>query len=135
MQPIPLPAPWGGVNDQIPVQALQQPNCENLLNFNTNTEGVVLRNGDSKYNVLGSGAANRYDRGDFVQSSGKLFYAVAHNSTLKIFDVEANSLVYTSGGLGTTVPVVTSTFNKYLYAFIGLNVGYSADIATYTWGG
>lgn len=41
-----LPAPYLGVNQKLPVAALQSPYCETLFNFNTNEQGISLRYGD-----------------------------------------------------------------------------------------
>lgn len=119
MDPIPMPPPYGGVNEQVPVIALQAPNCENLLNFNVTQEGVSLRNGDSKYKrISGLAAANPIPYLLTKYGESKLFEVTRNltTNTIQIYDVDSTSLAYTSASAVIGGASAASIyFNKYLF--------------------
>lgn len=128
MDPIPLPAPFGGVDESIPVIALQSPACANLLNFNVTLAGVTLRHGDSKYKVLNPlyNSKRLFHYGD-----SKAFVIAVNNTTggINIIDVDTNSVVYTNAavvapGEGNFYPLF---FNNYLF-FLTASSGYAPGI-------
>lgn len=138
MDPIPLPPPYGGVDQKNPIVALQSPNCENLLNFNLSNVGAVLRNGDSiAYNFALTGASGRYalDLHPHEQLS-ELYVSTLNNATgnYVIYD-EAGNLEYTFAPIIITlnsVPRISTVyFNKTLFFFpnAAINAGHKVDTA------
>lgn len=117
MDPIPMPPPYGGINEQIPVIALESPQCENLLNFNVTQEGVTLRNGDSKYTLFT--AANASVAELLTTYGNTKAFVQAYNSVtnkIDIYDVDAGTLSFSSAALGNSV-FYDSYFNNYLFFF------------------
>lgn len=118
MDPIPLPAPFGGVNQQLPIIAVQSPQCENLFNFNVTSDGVVLRNGDSKFAAITAGTpGTNYCLIGY--GSSKVFAATRNtvSGKLEIIDVEANTIVFTSAASIDSTVVQPLYFNRYLFFF------------------
>ena len=118
--PIPLPPPYGGVNELVPVVALESPDAENLLNFNTTRAGVVLRYGDSKYATRAISAGSTTNNGLAAYGDTKLFALITNISTTKIdfWDVDAGSIAHsTAAYAGTGVFSSSTYFNKYLFCF------------------
>lgn len=82
MDPIPLPAPYGGANTKIPLIALQSPQCEVMFNFNSVQEGVSLRNGDSlALQVAQTTPIASYPRGFGVFNNVPYFWASNANTS------------------------------------------------------
>lgn len=134
MDPFPMPAPYGGVDQKTPVIALQSPYCQNLLNFNVNQSGITLRNGDSTYIEIDSLITGTTIFKLVPYGSSKLFLTAKDGSTGKftILDVDADTIVYTSVASVTTNVVQTLYFNKYLFFFANGSgaPGYSFDGST-----
>lgn len=118
MDPIPLSAPFGGVNEKVPKIALQSPNCENLLNFNVTQEGTILRNGNSVYTqvVTPNTHYNEHIFGKYGEVALFELYTDITTSEVKIYDIDAGTLAYTSAALGQGV-FGTQFFNNYLFFF------------------
>ena len=112
-----LPAPYGGVIEDVPEAAIPMPFCYNLVNFNTTKEGVTLRNGDSLFdkvvnqNLSASKILGKY--GDTALFC--IGWDISTNEQ-KIYNVETGALAYTSaaGGAGGFRP---QFFNNRLYFF------------------
>lgn len=120
MQVVPLPAPYLGVNEKVPVVALQSPFCENLLNFNITQAGVELRKGDSKYRMLTvSGSSSTTFIGMFNFGDTKLFLVLkeAFTNFMLFYDAETGALVYTSVNSVNTLTFSTIYFKERLYFF------------------
>ncbi len=114
MEAVPLPAPYGGINDGVPVVALQSPQCESLFNFNVTTDGVELRNGDKIF----------LSSSDVITQTNKLFaygdataaFVVVYNGVNDvIYNIESGSVVHTIGaGQDNYFDLF---FNNYLFLF------------------
>ena len=115
MQPIPLQAPFKGVDETLPNIALEAPFCESLLNFNVDQEGISLRNGESLY---GSRYVNANCR--FAQQIAKYSDSEAYVQYLdvtginRIVNADTNSVVYTTGAAGS-IESQAQFFNGRLY--------------------
>lgn len=118
MNPIPLPAPYGGINDQVPEVALRSPFCKNALNFNTTQEGMTLRHGDSQFALKDTGATCFAFR-ICAYGNSKLLAIVGKSgaNTIEIYDVEAGTLLFTSAALGFAEEFWPVFFNGYLFLF------------------
>lgn len=116
VNPIPLSAPVGGIDQTTPIQGLESPFCESLINFNVTSAGVVLRNGDSMFAVLPAGTlgSNLYGYGDT-----KVFQAAYNSGTGKvdIYDVEAGTVGYSTVSSSTDTAFYSLNFNKHLFLF------------------
>jgi len=114
-----LPAPYRGVNESVPLAALESPFCENLVNFNVTRAGISLRHGDSKVQYVNRGVDADYATGLAVYAD-KLFSIAIDLSGIsetRIYNALTNTLVYTGApatGLSQTCYV---TFNRYLFIF------------------
>lgn len=120
MQPVALPPPYAGIDEQVPKVALQSPFCENSLNFNYTQNGAELRNGDSLLAILGN--ANQYSQYRlFSYADTKLLNMTYNHSTSKmdLWDVEAGTVGYSSAASGqpATVGFQPLYFNNYLFFF------------------
>lgn len=113
-----LPAPYKGVDQQIPTAALESPFCENLLNFNTDQLGISLRYGDSKYAVITFAVNTKGPQRIFAYGSSKLFNVVFNVTTNKmdIYDVDAGTVSFSSAASGND-GFYSLYFNKYLFFF------------------
>lgn len=143
MDPIPLPPPYGGVDQKNPIVALQSPNCENLLNFNLNNVGAVLRNGDSiAYNFALTGASGRYALNLHpweATGASQLFISTLNNGTgaYNIYD-QAGNLEYNFAPIIVTlnsVPRISNVyFNGSLFFFpnAALNAGHKWNGAAWS---
>lgn len=118
MQPTPLPAPFGGIKDDVPIISLQAPYCENLLNFNIVQEGVVLRKGDTRYNFVSAPVSfAQTDRlGLAKYGESNLFgYILDDNGSLMSFlDIDAGTIVHTIAGTANAY-FYPLYFNNYLF--------------------
>lgn len=117
MQPIDMPAPFGGVNEVIPTIALQPPFCESMLNFNVSDAGVSLRNGDSKFTKI---TPANVSTGLMITShSATKGVAVANNtvsSTIEFYNIDSGALIFTSAAHGI-VPIISVYFNQRTFFF------------------
>lgn len=124
MDPIPLPAPFGGVDDLTPIIALQPPYCENLLNFNVAQEGCILRYGDKKFGVtITQTAGGSVPQRIFTYGNSRIFVLTYEVTAQKyvLNDMESGATVFDM----TTIlpgPLAFSGFydlyfNKYLFMF------------------
>lgn len=116
MYPVPLPAPFKGVDEQIPTIAIQSPFCENLLNFNVTRAGIELRKGDSKYKTVG---ANTYTVRAMVPYSATKLLILAGRSgpNTDIIDVDGNTVGLSVAVLTAALTTGTLSFNNYLFFF------------------
>ncbi len=115
--------PYKGVNELLPVATIKAPYCETLLNFNATAGGIELRNGDSIYHVL-TPATTCNILGLFTYGpSGGIFIALqdnsggANNGKIYIYDVDANSIVYTSAAAASTVNLDSVFYDGTLFIF------------------
>ena len=136
MNPIPLPAPYAGVNELVPKIAIESPFCEELFNFNVTQEGITLRHGDSKYATVSAIAPSRLES-DFIFKYGDstLFIVIRDYfpAGIRIYNVTTATTAYTPG-ITTNDNFTSLYFNKYLFLF-GYNFhspGYVYDGAA--WG-
>lgn len=115
-QPIPMPAPFGGVNEQIPVAAIESPYCENLLNFNATQAGLELRHGDSIHRKISD--ASRDPLNLVPYGTAAMFIASYNQNDSKIYFLNASSgaVVHSSTALGQD-NFYPLQFNKYLFFF------------------
>lgn len=129
MDPIPLPPPYGGVDQKNPIVALQSPNCENLLNFNLSNVGAVLRNGDSiAYNFALTGTDGRFALNLIPDETlNEIYTVILNGQTLEynIYD-KAGNFEYNFAvpiGIGAAAwPRTTSVyFNKSIFFFPSIN--------------
>ena len=118
MNPIPLPAPYGGINAKLPIIAIESPQCQTLLNFNVTNAGIELRKGDSVYKSFTLPLSSSTHNGLAAYGDSNLFLPVYNASTSKIdfYDVEAGTVTYSSGASGTSV-FYEQYFNNYLFFF------------------
>ncbi len=120
METVPLPAPFLGVNEKVPVIALQTPYCENLYNYNVTQAGCELRKGDSKFAMLTvAGSASTTFVGMFNFGSTKLFLVLKQAATnfMLFYDAETGALVYTSINSVNTLSFSTIFFRDRLFFF------------------
>jgi len=113
-----LPAPYQGVDEDNPKAAIKSPFCENLFNFNTNSNGVSLRKGDSKGFLQALTGGNGFISKLMPYGNDTLFLAVSNaagGAPLDIYNLSTGALSYTSAALGTT-SFNYLYFNKYLFA-------------------
>jgi hypothetical protein len=113
----PLPAPYGGVRDDLPQESLEQPYCYNLLNFNTTTDGVGLRSGDAAFARVT--VANLHPTVVFSKYGDTALFALIYDTSsteMKVYNVETDALEYTSGALGFA-QFQPQFFNKNLFFF------------------
>lgn len=112
-----LPSPYTGVNQITPLAALQFPFCQNLYNFNTTSDGIVLRNGDASFADLSISNLNS-TQGMARYGDVYLIAWVYDTATteMKFYNVESGALLYTSAaaGFGQFFP---QYFNNYLFLF------------------
>lgn len=137
MDPIPLPAPFGGVNESLPPIAVESPNCTTLFNFNTVAGGIALRNGDGKYNKWAkqgalSTALHLVNYGDVSQ------FLVTDRSVagvgIDIYDVSSPGVaVYSYGGANTYNPYSSLYFNGTLYICSSISNSYNVRYDGTTW--
>lgn len=138
-QAIPLPAPYKGQNDLLPLFSIQSPFCERLQNFD-NVGGVLkLRKGNAKWCTVTGNALYLHPYLD------KLFLVVDPGgaSGISFYDVTSGtpSLVYTAAGTGGDDEIHSLYFNGYLFFFgefslSGAPVYYNGTAwgaAGYTW--
>lgn len=134
-----LPAPYAGVDDKTPTAALQNPFCENLLNFNVTQAGISLRHGDSKYAVT-TFAANTKSPKALGVLGGEIFAAI-YNSTIskmQIYDAtDLSTVAFTSAASLGDANMFPFVFNQHLYFFTELNYapGFVYDGATWSLAG
>lgn len=114
-----LPAPYGGVDETVPIASLQHPFCEYLFNCNPVSGGIAVRNGDSFYSANSGLGGNYGPRELGVYGTSNLF-AVTYNSTstkIEIFDIDTGIAAYMSGAAGNAADWAVLQFNNYLFFF------------------
>lgn len=119
MEAIQLPAPFAGVDELTPLAALQAPYCESLINCNTQQEGCVVRNGDSKAWQL-TYTPGHLDVGGFAVYGNTKLILTVYDSNLdeqRFYDVEAGSSLKTQTGITTNTNYQTIYYNGNLYFF------------------
>ena len=115
MQPVPLPAPFLGVEESIPTISIQSPFCEYLLNFNPTQNGAELRHGDVKFNKVGGGVGTEIGIAMAPYSSTKLLLLTRQGATTEIIDVETGTVEHTVGAVVPSFRLTTLVFNNYLF--------------------
>ena len=132
MEPVPLPAPFAGVNERLPTIALQSPNCADSLNFNPEQEGMVLRYGDSKFSTF-TLAGTSDPMGLYAYGNTKLFTACykAFGGGIAFIDAETGAVAYTTGNQLSITAVSSMLFNNYLFFFFNT----STFAPGYVWDG
>lgn len=112
-----LPAPYQGVNEKIPAAGLKSPNCETLLNFNTNQAGISLRKGDAKYSTFTRAISDPL--GLYPYGDTKLFAAVyrSFGAGIDFTDAETGTVEFTTGNQLSITAVNSLFFNNYLFFF------------------
>lgn len=116
MEPVPLPPPYGGMNQKVPIITVQSPQCEDLFNFNITEGGVSLRKGDSKYTTF---AVNDNFTTNFVNYGDTTLLAVQFNgatTSMVVYNVDTGALVYNTG-IFATVFYSPIQFRNYLFFF------------------
>lgn len=123
MQPIPLPAPYAGVDELTPVIALESPFCENLLNYNLTRAGAILRNGDSILSFLAIGSRSPKAIGVYSESvSIAVLYTT--NTAWYFYNANTEALLLTDAGAVSGGSLVTPfRFNNRLFFFINSGFG------------
>lgn len=119
MDPIPLQAPYQGLNELVPIVALESPFCQKLHNFNVTQDGVSLRHGDAKYKTLTMAVGGSPADSIFAYGNSKLFVLADNSSTNKIdiYDVDAGTVAYSSVAASGGDIFTSLYFNKYLFFF------------------
>ena len=135
MQPIPLPAPYGGIDEFSPFFELAQPNCELLFNFNVSQIGCTLRKGDSIVNAHAAPTGETLI--EFFSFGSETFVAmlVTAGGNLRIRNAVSGATVYTSAVSVAWEISSINIFSGRLFIFlrsggIGLGVTYDGT----TWG-
>lgn len=146
MDPIPLPPPFKGVNQQIPIQVLDSPFAEKLLNFNPSLGALTLRPGDSQY--LSKTTVNYTPVRMFADGNTSL-YAVAYNPStnqMDFIDATTGSVLSSSAASGLDTFQI-GFFNKAVYFYgystytpgyyvnasgVWAAIGYTASTGTFT---
>lgn len=121
MDPIPLPPPYGGVNQRIPKVAIQSPQCESLINFNPVSDGVSLRRGDQVFKFFTSAvstdqliclvAANYNDRNVII-----LVENITTNKR-EFYDALTGLVIYSTAIAALSLTFQSVYFNRYLFFF------------------
>lgn len=127
MQPLPLPAPYGGIDQQIAAIALESPFAEVLHNYNVTQTGVELRNGDTiyTYNTPATGASTPLQQ--FVYGDANIFYTnfTAGGNTVFV-NGDTGVVAYTTAAVTGAILYYQLYFNNYLFFFNpGLGGGYT----------
>jgi hypothetical protein len=118
MESVFQPAPYGGVNELVPVSEINSPNCEELLNFNVDQGGISLRNGDSIYAHF-TGTANSAPLGLFAYGETDKLYAALYrisDGKIDFVDCSDGSLDYTTTTATTSI-LRSVVFNKRLFIY------------------
>jgi|JI10StandDraft_1071094.scaffolds.fasta_scaffold125968_2 hypothetical protein len=115
MDPIPMPAPYLGVNDKIPKIALQSPYAQKLHNFNVTQEGVTLRHGDEYVNSTPTGfwILELLAYGSGNGASDKLIAVVSGITNTYVYNAETG----VSEGSWSLYYSGSMFFNKNLFVF------------------
>lgn len=119
MQPVPMPAPFKGIDEELPIIAVQSPYCESLINFNLMEQGAEVRNGDSIFSFMG-GAPRVYGAGFtlYLHKYGDQYLFVSAYNTntgqVEFWDVEAGTLAY-SPAVAASASFRSFYFNGYLF--------------------
>jgi len=114
-----LPAPYGGVDETVPLASLQHPFCENLFNFNPVANGIALRPGDSGYSAT-TGIAGTFFPRELAAYGNTSLWAVIYNSTtttIQFFNIDVGGTAHTSAAGGDAQDWATLIFNNYLFFF------------------
>lgn len=139
MDPIPLPAPLGGVNERVPIIVVQSPQCEVLLNFNVTEAGIELRHGDSKlYKFTATPSTDVLVPLLSVNYQDSKLIVLVYNSTLtkhQFYDAVTGTLIYTQSSTSVSANYFqVVVFNRYIFftTYQGLAPGYVYDGSTIT---
>lgn len=124
MEPIPLPAPFQGKNTRASEMVLANPQCRDLLNFNTTENGIELRHGNPRYSKWNRQNTSStpillapYSEGEFYLAT---FDDVANN--VDVYNVQTGGVVYTIAQ--SVVPEMQFlAFSRSLYFFIRTGTG------------
>lgn len=120
LQAIPLPPPYKGQRDDIPLALLESPYAQYVKNFNLDTGLAKLRYGDRIWSYGGSDVEITLSIETYGAVSGqKMFSVYDAGGALKWLDVSTEgvqTLVH-SLGAGGDDEIVTLFFNNYLFYF------------------
>lgn len=117
MNPIPLPPPFGGLNEQIPIAALEAPFADEMLNFNLTQGGAILRNGDSNYSSIST--ANNVTLAQLYQYGDSNIFALVYDATAtlnRVYNLDSGINVYNTAAAGSGI-FYEQFFNNYLFFF------------------
>ena len=139
MDPIPVPAPYGGLNDSIPKIALRSPECESLFNFNSTKEGISLRKGDSLYNGTrySPGTSVNINLATFCKYNDRLAFVPYYDSGTNqnhILEIDSYTISYSTAAIGFA-NFYPQNFNNYLFLFspdVAITPGIKFDGAAWT---
>jgi len=113
-----LPAPFKGIDQRTPIAALQNPFCEDILNFNVSQAGLELRNGDSVFNQISTSFDVALSIAPFDETKLLLASWDGFTNKINIRNVETEAVLYSSTPTSVNYSeFYHSVFNKYLYFF------------------
>lgn len=121
MDSLQLPPPYRGVNDKLPIIAVQSPQCEELLNWNIFEGGIKLRSGDGFGFQSGLISIDPFRMDSLIAYGTTRLYAIYSYNTLglaAVFNFETGTEEYTYA-LGAFINDYFATlyFNNYLFIF------------------
>ncbi len=120
MQPVPLTAPYGGVNELLPVIALQSPQCENLFNFNVTETGVIVRHGDSIQRTIDIPASLIIGY-RLLNYNGLVPRVLLQDSTagqLRVINGSTGVVEHSVAEIIAFTPIYTLYFNRHFFVFV-----------------
>lgn len=113
-----LPPPYSGVDEQNPIQSVKHPYCEYLMNFNTTSAGIALRNGDSTFDTFTRPSISNTNMGLFAFGNSKLIVPIkASGADIRFYDAETGVNGYTTGAPVNTSAWTSMYFMGRLYFF------------------
>ena len=137
-QVVPLPPPYGGQYDRLPIVSIESPYCQRLLNYNSENGILSLRHGDSHFCQVAASPAVVISLVTYG-SNTKFLAVVTDNVNMTWFDVSSGtpSSLHTEFAcvLLGTYPIHTAEFRGTIYFLSEYSTG--AEIVYYTgsaWG-
>jgi hypothetical protein len=120
-----LPAPFRGMDQSTPIAVLQNPFCQNLVNFNVTEAGLSLRNGDSKHATLPYSALTYQLVMGIFAFSGQAVLVAMTSAGLRYYTIQEDGTIATShtGVTSTFFPVNAAIFAGYIFFFKGITAG------------
>lgn len=100
----PLPPPWQGQYDRVPIVSIENPYCEKLLNFNAYEGKLSLRKGEAYYTICIAATAHELIHlAVYHSTTDKLIAAVRNTGTARMeyYDITTSSpsLMYQSANM------------------------------------